>query len=241
MGLNLSAVSSRSVAGKFLRWPLRFVPRELAVPIPQGALRGKRWIVGAATHGCWLGSYEYTKQRLFERRVAAGDIVYDVGANVGFYTLLASVLVGPTGHVVAVEPFPRNVSYLRRHLALNAVTNVTLVEGAAHDHCGVVRITDGPDSCQIRVDEAGALGVQSFTLDDLVFHDGLPAPTAMKIDVEGAAEHRPVIFLSTHGPDAHAECCQLLRGFGYRLRPIDSGSVEESSELVAEHQPAARP
>ena len=248
MGLNLSAVSSRSVAGRFLRWPLRFVPRELAVPIPQGALRGKRWIVGAATHGCWLGSYEYTKQRLFERRVAAGDIVYDVGANAGFYTLLASVLVGPTGHVVAVEPFPRNVSYLRRHLALNAVTNATLVEGAAHNHCGVVRITDGPDSCQIRVDEAGALRVRSFTLDDLVFHDGLPAPTAMKIDVEGAegavlrgarrllAEHRPLIFLSTHGPDAHAECCHLLRGFGYRLRPIDSESVEESSELVAEHR-----
>jgi FkbM family methyltransferase len=253
MGLNLSAVSSRSVAGKFLRWPLRFVPRELAVPIPQGALRGKRWVVGAATHGCWLGSYEYTKQRLFARRVAAGDIVYDVGANVGFYTLLASVLVGPTGHVVAVEPFPRNVSYLRRHLTLNGVTNVILVEGAAYDRGGVVRITGGPDSSQIRVDEDGALSVRSFALDDLIFHDGLPAPTAMKIDVEGAegavlrgarrllTEHRPLIFLSTHGPRAHAECCHLLRGFGYRLRPIDSGSVEDSSELVAEHQPAARP
>src|SRR5205807_4493451 len=180
MGLNLSAISSRSAAGKFLRWPLRLVPRDLAVPIPQGALRGKRWVVGSATHGCWLGSYEYTKQRLFERRVAAGDIVYDVGANVGFYTLLASVLVGPTGHVVAVESFPRNVSYLRRHLTLNGVTNVILVEGAAYDRSGVVRITDGPDNSQIRVDETGAFRVRSFTLDDLAFHDGLPAPTAMK-------------------------------------------------------------
>ena len=248
MGLNLSAISSRSAAGKFLRWPLRLVPRDLAVPIPQGALRGKRWIVGSATHGCWLGSYEYTKQRLFERRVAAGDVVYDVGANVGFYTLLASVLVGPTGQVVAVEPFPRNVSYLRRHLALNAVTNVTVIEGAAHDHCGVIGVTDGPDSCQIRVDEAGALRVRSFTLDDLTFHDGLPAPTAIKIDVEGAegavlrgarrllTENGPLIFLSTHGPDVHTESCRLLSEFGYRLRPIDAGSVEESSELVAEHR-----
>src|SRR3989442_5722801 len=85
MGLNLSAISSRSVAGKLLRWPLRFVPRELAVPIPQRALRGKRWIVGSATHGCWLGSYEYTKQRLFGGRVATRGIVYDAGANVGLY------------------------------------------------------------------------------------------------------------------------------------------------------------
>src|SRR2546428_7339279 len=85
MVLNLSAVSSRSVAGKFLRWPLRFVPRELAVPIPQGTLRGKRWIVGSATHGCWLGSYEYTKQRLFERRVAAGCNVLAGGANRGVF------------------------------------------------------------------------------------------------------------------------------------------------------------
>src|SRR5207245_9525361 len=113
-------------------------------------------------------------------------------------------------------------SYLRRHLALNALMNVTLIEGAAHDHCGVIRITDGPDSCQIRVDEAGALGVRSFTLDDLTFHDGLPAPTAIKIDVEGAAgavmrgaarlltEHCPRIFLSTHGPDVHTESFRLL-------------------------------
>ena len=128
MGLNLSAVSSRSVAGKFLRWPLRFVPRELAVPIPQGALHGKRWIVGSATHGCWLGSYEYSKRRLFERRVAAGDIVYDVGANAGFYTLLASVLVGPTGHVVAVEPDVRLVFSTRRLLVMEPswITSIEL-------------------------------------------------------------------------------------------------------------------
>src|SRR3989454_7017615 len=113
MGFNLSAVSSRSVAGKFLRWPLRFVPRELAVPIRQGALRGKRWVVGSSTHGCWLGSYEYTKRKLFESYVIAGDVVYDIGANVGFYTLLASVLVGRGGQVVAIEPLPRNIAYLR--------------------------------------------------------------------------------------------------------------------------------
>src|SRR5207302_8721381 len=103
--------------------------------------------------------------------------------------------------------------YVRRQRALNAGGNVTVIEGAAHDHCGGIGVTDGPDSCQIRVDKAGALRVRSFTLDDLTFHDGLPAPTAIKIDVEGAeaavlrgaarllTEHGPVIFLSTHGPD----------------------------------------
>jgi len=112
--------------------------------------------------------------------------VYDVGANVGFYTLLGSVLVGSNGHAVAFEPFPRNLSYLHRHLALNDVRNAIVMAGAVYDHGGVVRLTDGPDSCQVRVHEMGSLTVQAFTLDDLVFTNGLPAPTVMKIDVEGA-------------------------------------------------------
>src|ERR671919_200683 len=107
MGINFSAVASNTRAGRLLRAPLNWIPSELSVPILQGALRGKKWVVGSSTHGCWLGSYEYAMRHLFERTVERGDIVYDVGAHVGFYTLLASVLVGPTGRVLAFEPLPR--------------------------------------------------------------------------------------------------------------------------------------
>ena len=92
----------------------------------------------------------------------------------------------------------------------------------------------------------GAVPVRAFTLDHLVFRDGLPAPTIMKIDVEGAehavrrgatglmTEKRPLIFLSTHGPQVHTECCRLLVGLGYTLRPEMGDNIELCSEVVAQ-------
>jgi hypothetical protein len=222
MEVNFSAVPANTWAGRVLRWPLNLIPEGITVPIVQGSLRGKKWIVGSSNHGCWLGSYEYTKQRLFEELVSPGDVVYDVGANVGFYTLLAAVLVGQSGRVVAFEPL------------------------AVYDRSGMVRITDGPNSSEVRVDDHGVLSVRAFALDDLVFRDGLPAATVMKIDVEGAeeavlrgatrllAEKRPLVFLSTHGPQVHGECCRLLAKLGYTLRPIDGASAEVSPELLAQ-------
>jgi len=192
------------------------------------------------------GSYEYAKQRLFEQFVRPGDIVYDIGAHTGFYTLLASVLAGPTGRVVAFEPFPRNLAYLRKHLALNHVRNTVVMEGAVYDDEGEVRIVAGLNSSETRVNAKGTISVRALTLDHLVFRDGFPAPTAIKVDVEGAehavlrggtrllTEKRPLIFLSTHGPQLHTECCRLLVGLGYTLRPEVGDNIELCSEVVGQ-------
>lgn len=51
--------------------------------------------------GYWLDTFEYYKRNEIERRVKHGDVVYDVGAHVGYYSLLASCLTGPGGQVVA--------------------------------------------------------------------------------------------------------------------------------------------
>ncbi|MDE2059872.1 MAG: FkbM family methyltransferase [candidate division NC10 bacterium] len=216
----------------------------MVVRIIQGSLRGKRWVVGSSTHGCWLGSYEYAKQRLFEQSVRSGDIVYDIGAHTGFYTLLASVLVGSTGRVVAFEPLPRNLAYLRKHLALNHVRNTVVMEGAVCENEGEVRIVAGLNSSETRVDAKGTMSVRALTIDHLIFRDGFPAPTVIKIDVEGAehavlrggiqllTEKRPLIFLSTHGPQLHTEYCRLLTGLGYTLQPEIGDNIELCSEVV---------
>jgi predicted methyltransferase len=94
------------------------------MPILQGKLRGKKWSVGSCSHGCWLGRYEYKKRIIFENTVRQGNTVLDIGAYVGFYTVLASILVGPTGKVHAFEPLPRNLEYIKEHLRLNNITNV---------------------------------------------------------------------------------------------------------------------
>ncbi len=57
--MNLSGISDKSLFGKILRLPLRIIPAQTVMPIIQGKLKGKKWIVGASNHGCWLGSYEF--------------------------------------------------------------------------------------------------------------------------------------------------------------------------------------
>lgn len=243
--MNLSRISSRSLLGKALRLPFRAIPKRTRVPILQGKLRGKRWIVGSGTHGCWLGSYEYEKRLLFERTVREGSTVFDIGANVGFYTLLASVLVGNGGQVIAFEPVPRNLRYLHEHLRLNRVQNVRVVEAAVAEHEGVAHFEVGPHSSMGYLSGEGRLEVGTVGLDEMVAAGELPLPNCMKIDVEGGealvlsgaramlAERHPTIFLATHGETVHRNCCDLLQSLGYELEPIGESRLAECDELIA--------
>lgn len=244
--MNLSAINYKSTLGKLLRAPLRLIPSEAQIPILQGKLRGKRWIVGSGTHGCWLGSYEYDKQRLFEQTIASGSTVYDIGANVGFYTLLASVLVGETGHIFAFEPLPRNVLYLREHIRLNALTNVQTLAVAVADYTGFASFAEDVNASQGHIAVQGTLTVETVCLDELIQQGKLPTPDYIKIDVEGAelavfagarqmlTKAHPVIFLATHGQSIHHQCCEMLTSFGYQLQAIDPHtSIDTTSEILA--------
>jgi hypothetical protein len=73
--MNFSGISSKSILGKALRFPLKLIPSSARVPIIQGPLRGKLWIVGSSNHGCWLGSYENGKRKKFLRQPSL-DIRY---------------------------------------------------------------------------------------------------------------------------------------------------------------------
>lgn len=63
--MDFSGISNQTLIGKALRYPLKLIPQQMRIPILQGQLKGKKWIVGSSQHGCWLGSYEYDKQLLF--------------------------------------------------------------------------------------------------------------------------------------------------------------------------------
>src|SRR5713101_1261535 len=103
--MELRALSHNSALGKVARLPLKFVPSTAVVRILSGQLRGKRWIVGSGIYRCWLGWYESEKQLIISQDVRPNTVFYDVGANVGFYSLLASMLVG-AGKVFSFEPVP---------------------------------------------------------------------------------------------------------------------------------------
>lgn len=240
--INFSGIPSSKTFGKIARMPLQCLPKNLVVPVIQGRLKGKRWLAGAHTHGCWLGSYELEKQSVFERLVKPGDIVFDIGANVGFYTLLASTMIGPTGHVYAFEPLPRNLEYLRRHIALNKLTNVTVFDSAVSEQTGVARFGCGTSATGALSDD-GEFSVKTIALDEL--DASLPPPSLLKIDVEGAELsvlrgaqrllklHKPSILLATHGREVQRQCCDLLLDRGYNVQSLDHRPLNQTDEVQA--------
>lgn len=245
--MNLSGISNRSVAGRLLRLPLRLIPPELPLPILQGPLRGYRWVAASSNHGCWLGSYEHAKQRLFARMLHSGDVVFDLGANVGFYTLLAAAKVGDAGRVIAFEPLPDNVRRIHQHLRLNHVKNVRVMEGAVGLRNGTARFEPHASNAMGKISTKGSVDVSLFSLDALTDSKTIPDPALMKVDVEGAEfdvlrgasrmleRARPAILLATHGSAVHRECCDFLSSAGYSLLPSDKAvaSIDDTDEIVA--------
>lgn len=243
--MNFSGISAKSLLGRLLRFPLKFIPTDTKIPILQGKLRGKRWIVGSSNHGCWLGSYEYEKRLVFEKKVHRDSIVFDIGANVGFYTLLASVLVGSNGRVFAFEPVPRNLSYLRKHLQLNGITNVEILDVAVTDKCSITFFDEGQNSSMGHIASQGQLEVKTVSLDGLTKKGEIPLPDYIKIDVEGAemlvlsgaksvlANAHPTIFLATHGFEIHKTCREFLESLGYHLQPVHGESINKTDEIIA--------
>lgn len=236
--MTLKALLANPVAGKLVRFPLRLLPARTWLPILRGPGRGLWWRAGAGNHGCWIGSYERDKQALLQRVLQPGSVFYDVGANAGFFSLLASAMVGPAGRVVAVEPLPENVALLRDHIARNRLRNVMVVEAAAARAAGTVRFNDGPSRRMGHVTADGARTVRAVSLSELAASGAVPAPHCIKIDVEGgevdvlagAAELieacRPVLLIATHGPHLAAACRDRLTSHGYTVAHL-GGSPDE--------------
>lgn len=240
----------KSIVNAAIRLPLRAIPKGTVVPVLSGQLRGSRWVVGQGTNGCWLGTYEPLTRMWLSSMLGPGRVAFDVGANVGFFTLLASRLVGSSGSVVAFEPMPSNVAALRRHMELNQVRNVTIFEAAVSDHHGTARFSPSWNPSMGRLSEGGELEVEIVSLDDLVGGGTVPAPDLLKVDVEGAEmqvllgglrclrENRPAIVLSAHSWCLFEECRALLVGLDYVLDIAKDGSEDGDYLVIARGQRA---
>lgn len=218
----------------------------MRVPILRGPLRGTRWLLASRgkTLRVLLGTYEPEQTALFVEHVKPGGTFLDVGAHVGFYTLLGSRRVGWKGRVWAFEPDPTNARHLRDHVAINGADNVQVEQVAVAGDEGSARFGGGSGSGTGRLSENGELAVRTVALDAFCERHSLQ-PTAVKVDVEGAEvgvieggmetlqRARPVVFLSTHGREAHDRSVSLLQELDYTLTPILGGTVESSSEVLA--------
>lgn len=149
----------------------------------------------------WTGNHEPHVQAALERLLEPGMTFWDVGAHIGFITVMAARQVGPEGRVVSFEPMPDTASRLRRSIELNELANVTVLECAV-DHeegekilhppkpAGGTSQSSQPSVMWTLVDEIGAEGgvpVRCRRLDEV--SDEFGYPDLVKIDAEGAELH----------------------------------------------------
>jgi FkbM family methyltransferase len=185
----------------------------------------------------WLGFNELRKRSRFAQLIEPGNVVYDIGAHVGSYTLLAARTVGPSGQVFAFEPMPENLSFLRNHLQLNATANVVVYPVALWSDETTVAFRRRADRVSGGISEEGDVLVKTTTVDHFVGTGERP-PDCMKIDVEGAEsavlqgaertlrDHRPIVFVATHSPEQDRLCREDLEDAGYAVSSIDGHQDE---------------
>ena len=137
-----------------------------------------------------VGAYDMEGTLLLESLLKEGDVVFDVGANIGWYTLVSSKMVKRIGRIYAFEPEPINFSLLSKSVACNAFQNVELFNCCIADYDGEVKLflnEDNPGDHST----AWNAGVKSIKvpcakLDTIVMKYGLDHIDLLKIDIEGA-------------------------------------------------------
>ena len=134
-----------------------------------------------------FGTFEPQETALVQSVVKSGDFVVDLGAHIGYYTLLFSKLVGPLGRVIAFEPAPDFCAILRRNVSTNGLTNVTIENAAvgATSHAGVLHLSA---NALDRYTE-GRSGSETVPIEVVALDNYFPAGIKidlLKIDIQGA-------------------------------------------------------
>ncbi len=181
---------------------------------------------------------------LLESLIEPGAAVYDIGANVGVYSIRMARLAGPQGRLVCIEANPICVQYLRTNLLLAGLDNVDILPVAVLHKSGETRFTVNYGNSNLGLsEESGHYGVKvghemtvpCFRLDDLVDRYGLRPPDVIKMDVEGAEylatlgmrrileTRRPLLMIELHGEDCAVNTLEVLDTYGYQYRDPASG------------------
>lgn len=133
--------------------------------------------------------HEPAETELIKKEVKKGDIVIDIGAHIGYFTLLFAKLVGKNGKVFAFEPDPTNFAILKKNIELNGYKNVTLVQKAVSDKIGKTNLhlsedNDGDHTIYDKKDNRPSIVVSVTRLDDY-FKNKKDKINFIKVDTEG--------------------------------------------------------
>jgi FkbM family methyltransferase len=236
-GAPLAGLRRLPVLGPCMRWAgAKLVPRNQLtwVQVQSGAAKGLWLHLNPRTGtGYFEGQGEAEVQSVLKEHLKTGMTFYDVGANIGLFSLIAARLVGELGRVVAFEADPEIASRLREHVERNEFRWARVEEKAVWCEAGTVRFarTDpgtSPDRGLGHVAAGGGaetIEVPAITLDGFARTEA--APDFIKCDVEGAEveafrgaqsllrEKRPKIVCEMHSPENRRTMVEMLEGLGY--------------------------
>lgn len=223
--------------------------------IQRGVGSGLRFNAGRSMAGYLLGTAEPDMQLALKVIARPGMSVFDLGANVGFISMIAARLVGPDGRVISFEPLPANVRQIRYNADLNHFSHVTVREEAVGCKDGQVcfDVTDFSTTGRLQNDQrihkekTGELQVTLRQLDSVVVEAGLPQPDIIKMDVEGAeidvlagaaqtiATARPLMLIELHG--TNEPVADALEDQGYDVHvlgtPVGILQAHWNSHVIA--------
>lgn len=138
----------------------------------------------------WLGTYELRETSLIKSHLRKGMTFFDVGANIGYYSLMAAAYAGPSGRVVSFEPSPENCRHFRRTVDENGIRNITIEQAALSDVTGEGQLfvpkEQGNNTPTMVANNGGrSIPVPVVTLDEYLERNRIGRVDFMKIDVEG--------------------------------------------------------
>lgn len=247
---------------------LQRLPSRFYWPIPFGVMQGVRWSPSAANPGQALGRYEGNIEAQFVQLLKECTTFWDVGANVGWFSLLAAKLsvelsvelsikssvesptdanleAAATTKIVAFEPDPRNLEYLRLHKQLNQYTAIDIVPKALGASLGQARFQTRQQ--QGRLSDEGDSVVDVITADHYIAETGL-VPDLIKLDIEGGeldfllgaeqllSQTKPILLLSAHGREKRDQCVQKLSRYDYQLDELVADASRGDYVFIARPQ-----
>jgi FkbM family methyltransferase len=223
--------------------------RNKEATIENGVGKGLFINVGSSAAAYVLGTFKPDLQSFLSASVKEGSVFYDIGANVGFFSLLAARLTGPNGKVISFEPLPANLVNLRENVRRNQFSNVQVLPWAlgATNEEQFFQVSErptwgklksvGPDAPDKYLSD---IRVLVRRLDDLVTDGTIQPPNFVKMDVEGAeveviegaqetlVRYRPTLVIELHGTGNRLT--PIFARIGYCTLPLEErfGNVAEA-------------
>lgn len=222
------------------------------VSISGGELAGAKMLLNLQTEkDYWLGTYEIDLQAAVRKLVRPGMTVFDIGANIGFVSLLMEKFSGKDGRVYAFEALPENLVRLEENIELNELNKRIFIQPyAVVDSGKEVEFLIGPSNGMGKVDgSAGrddikyqrSITVEGISIDEFIYNQGYPLPQLLKMDIEGGEvlalsgmkrllqEENPIILLEIHGQEAIQFTWDFLTGHGYNIYLMKSDLEQVTS------------